>query len=144
MIPSASLLDEPNLNASIWVALPPRKPSRVGCAIRSCLAIGARNGPPLQDRRAATALVTIWNARRASGRELWFYPTIGAAIVAGRPWLSVMCPACQMIGEVDLRTLGRHPGASIDSLIPALSCRRCQPHPPFVKLLGLSAAKAWE
>jgi transposase len=30
----------------------------------------------LQDRRAATALMTIWNARRAAGRELWLYPTI--------------------------------------------------------------------
>ena len=31
----------------------------------------------------AQKIVAIWNARQASGRELWFYPTIGAAIAAG-------------------------------------------------------------
>ena len=31
----------------------------------------------------AQKVVAIWNARRAGGRALWFYPTIGAAIAAG-------------------------------------------------------------
>jgi hypothetical protein len=31
----------------------------------------------------AQKIVAIWNARQAGGRELWFYPTIGAAIAAG-------------------------------------------------------------
>jgi hypothetical protein len=30
----------------------------------------------------AQKIVAIWNARQAAGRELWFYPTIGAAITA--------------------------------------------------------------
>jgi hypothetical protein len=98
----------------------------------------------LQDRRAATALVTIWNARRAAGRELWFYPTIGAAIAAGRPLLRYYCPGCGQTGAVDLHKMDRHRGATIESLIPTLSCRRCQPHPPFVKLLGLAAVKPRE
>jgi hypothetical protein len=34
---------------------------------------------------------------------LWFYPTIGAAIAAGLPWLSFSCPACGQFGSVDLR-----------------------------------------
>jgi hypothetical protein len=42
----------------------------------------------------AQKIVAIWNARQAGGRELWFYPTIGAAISAGLPWLSYSCPAC--------------------------------------------------
>jgi hypothetical protein len=33
-------------------------------------------------------IVAIWNARQAGGRALWFYPTIGAAIAAGLPWLT--------------------------------------------------------
>jgi hypothetical protein len=33
----------------------------------------------------AQKIVSIWNARRAGGRALWFYPTIGAAIAAGFP-----------------------------------------------------------
>ena len=35
----------------------------------------------------AQKIVAIWNARQAGGRALWFYPTIGAAIAAGVPWL---------------------------------------------------------
>ena len=52
----------------------------------------------------AQKIVAIWNARQAPGRELWFYPTIGAAIAAGFPWLSFSCPACQQVGVVDLRS----------------------------------------
>jgi hypothetical protein len=36
----------------------------------------------------APKIVGIWNARQAGGREPWFYPTIGAAVAAGLPWLS--------------------------------------------------------
>jgi hypothetical protein len=61
----------------------------------------------------AQKIVAIWNARQAGGRELWFYPTIGAAIAAGLPRLTYSCPACQQVGSIDLRTLDRHPGASI-------------------------------
>jgi hypothetical protein len=77
----------------------------------------------------AQKIVAIWNARQAGGRALWFYPTVGAAIAAGLPWLSFSCPACGHFGSVDLRTLDRHPGAAISSLVPSVSCRRCSPHP---------------
>ena len=40
---------------------------------------------------------------------------------AGLPWLSFSCPACGQFGSVDLRTLDRHPGASISSLILSVS-----------------------
>ena len=46
----------------------------------------------------AQKVVAIWNARQAGGRALWFYPTIGAAIAAGVPWLSFSCPACGQVG----------------------------------------------
>ena len=69
----------------------------------------------------AQKIVAIWNARQAGGRALWFYPTIGAAIAAGVPWLIYSCPACQQVGSIDLRTLDRHPGGSISALIPSLS-----------------------
>jgi hypothetical protein len=38
----------------------------------------------------AQKVVAIWNARQAGGRALWFYPTIGAAIAAGVPWLTFL------------------------------------------------------
>jgi hypothetical protein len=97
------------------------------------------------ERKAAAEaqkIVEIWNARQAGGRALWFYPTIGAAI-AGRPSLAdvLLCPACLVVGRVDLRTLDRHRGAAISSLIPSLSCRRCSPNAPFAKLEMLSAKR---
>jgi hypothetical protein len=61
----------------------------------------------------AQKIVGIWNARQAGGRALWFYPTIGAAIAAGLPWLSFSCPGCGQWGSVDLRTLDRHRGGAI-------------------------------
>jgi hypothetical protein len=39
----------------------------------------------------------------------------GAAIAAGLPWLSFSCQACGQFRSIDLRTLDRHPGASISS-----------------------------
>jgi hypothetical protein len=95
--------------------------------------------------RKATAdaqkIVAIWNARQAGGRALWFYPTIGAAIAADLPWLSFSCPACGQWGSVDLRTLDRHPGAAISSLIPSVSCRRCSPNGPFARLEMLTSER---
>jgi hypothetical protein len=88
--------------------------------------------------REAKRVVGIWNARHTASRDLWFYPTIDAAIGTECPWLRFYCPACRQIGEVDPRKLDRHRGATIESLIPTLSCRRCRPNPPFAKLLGLS------
>jgi hypothetical protein len=40
----------------------------------------------------AQKIVAIWNARQVDGRALWSYPTIGAAVAAGLPWLSSPAP----------------------------------------------------
>ena len=40
---------------------------------------------------------------RPAGGLSGFYPTIGAAIAAGFPWLTFSCPGCRMVGTVDLR-----------------------------------------
>jgi hypothetical protein len=92
----------------------------------------------------ARKVVGIWESRVARGARLWFHPTIGAAVAAGRPWLRFYCPGCGQAGEVDLRRLDRHSGATLESLVPALSCRRCAPHPPFARLSGLRAPALWE
>src|SRR5712671_2967628 len=81
-------------------------------------------------------LVEVWNSRLAAGRELFFSPTIRAAILAHTPILTFVCPACQVTGSIDLRKLDRHPRTSITSLIPSLSCQRCVPNAPFAKLTG--------
>jgi hypothetical protein len=100
---------------------------------------------PARRREVAFAgkVVDIWNARLRRGAEMFFSPTIGGAIIGGHPWLSFYCPGCSTVGEVDLRKTDRHRGASLQSLIPALSCTRCQPLPPFVELIGLSRSPHW-
>lgn len=90
-------------------------------------------------RDYAGRIVALWNARAARGRPPAFFPTIGTALVAGRPLLRFLCPACRQVGAVDLRRFDQHPDASISSLIPKLSCSRCCPNPPFARLLELSA-----
>jgi hypothetical protein len=90
----------------------------------------------------AQRLVAIWNSRAKRKARPSFYPTLETAIIAGTPWLSFVCPACQVVGEVDLRTLDRHPAMSIGGLIPKLSCQRCCPNPPFAKLLALHSRHA--
>ena len=82
-------------------------------------------------------MIHLWEKRRARGVEPLFVPTIGAAIRAGKPWLTFYCPGCGVTGELDLRKVDRHRDASIESLIPFLSCQRCSPNPPFAKLSGL-------
>jgi hypothetical protein len=96
------------------------------------------------ERKAAAEahkIVAIWHARQAGGRAQWFYPTIGAAIAAGLPWLTFYCPGCRVVGSANLRTLDRHRGAAISSLILSLSCRRCSPSAPFAKLEMLTAER---
>src|SRR5215210_5129148 len=72
------------------------------------------------ENRSAARLIDLWDARRARGAEPLFHPTIGAAIRAGRPWLSCYYPGCGVVGEIDLRRIDRHRAASIESLIPEL------------------------
>ena len=92
-----------------------------------------------RDVAQAQKLVAIWNSRASRKARPSFYPTIETALLAGTPWLAYQCPACQLIGDVDLRTLDRHPAMSISGLIPSLSCRLCCSNPPFAKLVGLTA-----
>jgi hypothetical protein len=99
----------------------------------------ARMFDPDRKNRTAGRIIDLWDARRARGAEPLFHPTIGGAIRAGRPWLTCYCPGCGVVGEIDLRKVDRHPDASIESLIPHLSCQRCSPHPPFARLIGLAA-----
>jgi len=61
-----------------------------------------------RDVAQAQKLVAIWNSRASRKARPSFYPTIETALLAETPWLVYHCPACQLIGEVDVRTLDRH------------------------------------
>jgi hypothetical protein len=66
------------------------------------------------------------------------YVTLEPPLIARRFYLGCLCPGCGQRGSVDLRRINRHPDASLESLIPMLSCQRCSPNPPFAKLTGVS------
>jgi hypothetical protein len=81
-----------------------------------------------------------WNERLRRGGDPDPSPLLGTALTAGFRWLQIACPDCRSVGEVNLAALDRHPEASLSSLLPALSCRRCPNSRRMPRLVGLSVA----
>jgi hypothetical protein len=90
-------------------------------------------------RLEAELVIDGWNRRVATGRDMLWSPTIRAALVAGTPWLDVFCPGCGTSRAIDLRTVDRHPLASVGTLVLGLRCSWCPGSAPMPKLLGLYA-----
>jgi hypothetical protein len=90
-------------------------------------------------RLEAELVVDRWNRRLATGRDMLWSPTIRAALLGGTPWLDVFCPGCGTSRVIDLRTLDRHPLASVGTLVLGLRCSWCPGSAPMPKLLGLYA-----
>ena len=53
--------------------------------------------------RHARRIVELWNTRAERGLKPSFYPTIETVLRAEMPILDVLCPACQTVGDVDIR-----------------------------------------
>jgi hypothetical protein len=79
------------------------------------------------------------NEEIAAGRDMWWSPTIRAALVAGMPWLDVHCPCCGTIRALDIRTVDRHPLATVGSLVLGLRCSWCPISAPMPRVVGLHA-----
>jgi hypothetical protein len=71
-------------------------------------------------RAEAEAVIQRWNDQLGLGRDMLWSPTILAALLAGRPWLDVFCPGCGTSRAIDLRTIDRHPLASVGTLVLGL------------------------
>jgi hypothetical protein len=67
-----------------------------------------------------------WNDQLALGRDILWSPTIRAALIAGTPRLDVFCPGCGTSRAIDLRTIDRHPLASVGTLVLGLRCAQQQ------------------
>jgi hypothetical protein len=91
-------------------------------------------------RAEAERVVERWNRAIAMGRDIWWSPTIRAAIVAGTPWLDVYCPGCNTSRAIDIRTIDRHPLASVGSLVLGLRCTWCPGSAPMPRITGLRAS----
>jgi hypothetical protein len=100
---------------------------------------GAKRGADDKALRAdAKAVVDRWNDQLAAGQGMLWSPTIRAALIAGMPWLDVFCPGCGTSKAIDLRTVDRHPLASVGTLVLGLRCSWCPGSAPMPRLLGLS------
>jgi hypothetical protein len=88
-------------------------------------------------RAEAEAVIQRWNDQLSRGRDMLWSPTIRAGLLAGTPWLDVFCPGCGTSRAIDLRTLDRHPLASVGALVLGLRCSWCPGSAPMPKLLGL-------
>jgi hypothetical protein len=97
-------------------------------------------------RALAVHAVTKWNKlmeRSAARHKPGWSPMVGVAVAAKFYFLDVFCPSCRQLKQVDLRTLDRHERTTLHALIPMLSCRSCQPQPPFARPVRLSQHE-WE
>ena len=83
---------------------------------------------------ASSAVVEL-----AAGGDMLWSPMIRAAMLADTPWLDVFCPGCGTSRAIDLRTIDRHPLASVGTLVLGLRCSWCPGSAPMPKLLGLFA-----
>ena len=73
-------------------------------------------------RAEAMNVMAQWNAALSSGRGALWSPTIRCAVTAGTPWMDVYCPGCRTGVAIDIRTIDRHPLASVGSLVLGLRC----------------------
>ena len=87
----------------------------------------------------AGRVVAQWNIALAAGGGLLWSPTIRCAVMAGMPWLDVWCPGCRTSRAIDVRTIDRHPLASVGSLVLGLRCSWCPGSAPMPKIVGLHA-----
>jgi hypothetical protein len=92
-------------------------------------------------RERARKVVERWNQELVLGDLPLWSPSIRAAMIAGMPWLEVLCPACTTAGAVNLSLLDRHPEAGVASLVIGLTCSRCGPYALVPRLLGLHALR---
>jgi hypothetical protein len=85
-------------------------------------------------RVEAEAVIQRWNDQLSRGRDMLWSPTIHAALLAGTPWLDVFCPGCGTSPAIDLRTIDRHPLASVGTLVLGLRCSWCPGTAPMPTL----------
>lgn len=91
-----------------------------------------------QDREHAAWLVGTFNARIADRRRILFIPTIGCALLAGHPWLHVVCRRCDGVKAIDLSFSKGRPNSPVTSVVPGFVCTFCDGRHPIPRVLKLS------
>lgn len=78
--------------------------------------------------REAVLVVRQFNAVFSAKGAVWFWPTIAAALASKHHWLVVVCDACGIVVDLDLRVKPRDPEASIRVALRDVRCPRCNGH----------------
>src|SRR5215217_9161503 len=74
-----------------------------------------RQGEARQAEIAETRkIIEAWNTKIAAGRRILSAPTFGAAKLAGYRWLTIYCPGCGTVKEIDLTKIDRQIRWSVD------------------------------
>ena len=73
----------------------------------------------------STTAVEKFNARLADKKTIWFWPTIGAALISKYHWLIAACESCGMINHLDLTITHRDPNAPVCIAFDDVRCPRC-------------------
>jgi hypothetical protein len=94
-------------------------------------------------RLEAEIVIDRWSRRLATGRDMLWSPTIRAALIAGTPWLDVFCPGCGTSRAIDLRTVDRHPLASVGTLVLGLAPPRAGLFRRNFSSIFLQEGEAW-
>ena len=87
----------------------------------------------------ADALGTVeqFNARLATKKSAWFWPTIAAALTSKHHWLVIACDSCRTVIDLDLTVKRRDPDAPIRIALDDVQCPRCNGH-GRTRIVGLS------
>jgi hypothetical protein len=92
-------------------------------------------------RATARHTMALWNTALAGWRTI-FYPSVGTALSTGCNWLHVVCPPVSRWARSICAQLAFTPSASIGTVVRAMSCKRCSPHPPFARAIG-ATRRSW-
>jgi hypothetical protein len=101
-------------------------------------ALEKRAAEQAQDLDHAQWLVGNFNARIAEKRRILTVPTVECAMLAGHPWLHVVCRRCETVSAIDLTFRKSNPNLPVTAVVPKFECSMCEGRHPIPRVLKLS------
>lgn len=88
--------------------------------------------------REAMKAVHVFNSNIATKRKILAIPTIECAMLAGHPWLHVVCQRCETVSAIDLSFRKSSPNLQVTAVVPKFECSMCEGHHKLPRVLKLS------
>ena len=91
---------------------------------------------------AAQAIIDYFNLNLATGKKVWAWPTIEAALATKNHWLIVACDSCSTITDLDLTMKKRELSRDVRIALRDIICLRCNGsgRPRIIALQGFPTA----